>query len=160
MPKIRIPLAETDDAKRLKTISMNAFQSDFETYGEYPPGIPSVDWHRDEIRKGYYHKIEYDGNLAGGICLITCQNQEMEIRYFYISPEYQNKKIGTRVMALIEKKYKKIKKWWLFTPYKEFRNHYFYEKLGYKKVGESQPIENDAFTLFRYEKEITGLKKV
>ena len=84
----------------------------------------------------------------------------MEIRYFYISPEYQNKKIGTGVMALIEKKYKKIKKWWLFTPYKEFRNHYFYEKIGYKKVGESQPIENNAFTLFRYEKEITGLRKV
>jgi hypothetical protein len=32
-----------------------------------------------------------------------------------------------------------------------FRNHHFYEKHGFKKVGETQP-EADGFYLFQYEK--------
>ena len=57
MSKIRIPLAEIDDAETLKAISISAFKSNFEKYGHYPPGIESVDWHRDQIGKGNYHKI-------------------------------------------------------------------------------------------------------
>ena len=79
-------------------------------------------------------------------------NNEMKIEYLFIIPKYQGKKIGATVMALIEKENKGITKWFLLTPYKDYRNHYFYEKLGYEKVGEIQPIEKSEFTLFQYEK--------
>lgn len=153
MSKIRIPLAEIDDAETLKDISISAFKVNFEKYGHYPPGMESVEWHRDQIGKGNYHKINYDNNLVGGIYLKPYPNQEMKIDYFFISPEYQNKKIGAMVMVLIEEKYAEITKWFLLTPYKDFRNHYFYEKLGYKRVGEFKPDENSDFKLFQYEKE-------
>lgn len=43
----------------------------------------------------------------------------------------------------------------LHTPYKNFRNHHFYEKMGYKKIGETQPKEDkNGFYLFEYEKRI------
>lgn len=159
MSKIRIPLAEIDDAETLKAISISAFQSNLEKYGHYPPGIESVDWHRDQIGKGNYHKIKYDDNLVGGIYLIPYPSQEMKIEYFFISPEYQNKKIGVTVMELIEEKYKEIIKWFLVTPYKDFRNHYFYEKIGYKRIGELRPDENNDFKLFQYEKKINHPQK-
>jgi GNAT superfamily N-acetyltransferase len=154
MSKIRIPLAEIDDAEALKDIITSAFKVNFEKYGHNPPGIESVEWHRDQIWKGNYHKINFDDNLVGGIYLKPYPNQEMKIEYFFISPEYQNKKIGAMVMGLVEEKYEEIDKWFLVTPYKDFRNHYFYEKLGYKRVGELRPDENSDFKLFQYEKEI------
>jgi len=154
MSKINISLAEKYDAEILKTLSMSAFNSDFEKYGSYPPGIDSLGWHREQVDNGSYYKIIYNDEIVGGIYLIPKPNAEMKIAIFFIDPEFQNRKIGVSVMNLIEEKHKRIKKWSLETPYKEYRNHYFYEKFGYKKVGEFYPSENSDLKLFKYEKEI------
>jgi hypothetical protein len=50
--------------------------------------------------------------------------------------------------------YPDARKWSLDTPYKSYRNHYFYEKHGYVKVGETQPEKENEFYLFLYEKNI------
>ena len=55
-------------------------------------------------------------------------------------------------MKLLEEHYDDIQKWFLCTPYKDVGNHYFYEKLGYRKVGEFKPEQTKEFTLFQYEK--------
>jgi hypothetical protein len=55
-------------------------------------------------------------------------------------------------MKFLFEEFAGAEKWTLETPYLSFRNHHFYEKLGYKKVGETQP-EPDGFHLFLYEKE-------
>ena len=84
--------------------------------------------------------------------MILHPNNEMKIECLFISPKYQGKKIGATVMALIEKEYDGLTKWFMLTPYKNYKNHYLYEKLGYKKVGEIKPIKKSEFTLFQYEK--------
>jgi len=71
----------------------------------------------------------------------------------YIDPDYQNRRIGAKVIEYIEKKYSDIIKWSLYTPYLSFRNQHFYEKMGYIKVEEIRIEEYKGFTLFRYEKE-------
>ncbi|POF46267.1 GNAT family N-acetyltransferase, partial [Staphylococcus pseudintermedius] len=38
----------------------------------------------------------------------------------------------------------------VYTPHKSFRNHHFYESLGFKKYGEA--ILSDKLTLFKYVK--------
>lgn len=46
--------------------------------------------------------------------------------------------------------------WRLHTPYKNYRNHHFYEKMGYKKIGETVPkVDKVGFYLFEYEKRIS-----
>ena len=59
-------------------------------------------------------------------------------------------------MELIEKQYDWAKVWRLITPYKSYRNHHFYEKLGYKKVSEIQPNPDNVFKIFKYIKEIVN----
>lgn len=152
MFKIQTPLAKNNEAERLRAISILAFKANFEKYGHYPPEIESVDWHQEKIMQGMYHKVMYEDILVGGIYLSLQPNHEMKIEYLYISPEYQNKKIGFTVMEQIEDQYKEIKKWFLLTPYKDFGNNHFYGKLGYKKVSELQPDEKNDFKLFQYEK--------
>ncbi len=40
------------------------------------------------------------------------------------------------------------------TPYKSYRNHHFYEKLGYSRVGEEKPDPGKEFCLYIYEKKV------
>ena len=154
MPNITIFSAEISEAEMLKDISMSAFKQNFEKYGHYPPGIESIQWHQDKIKNGIYYKIRCDSGIVGGVYLELYPNNEMKIEYLFLSPEYHGKKIGTKVMALLEEKHKEIKKWFLSTPFKDFRNHHFYEKLGYLKVGEIKPDERNDFKLFQYKKNI------
>ena len=152
MSNVAISSAEISEAKMLKDISMSAFKQNFERYGHYPPGIESIQWHQDKIKNDIYYKILYDSRIVGGVYLKLYPNNEMKIEYLFLRPEYHGRKIGAKVMTLIEEKHKEIKKWFLFTPFKDFHNHHFYEKLGYLKVGEMKPDERSDFKLFQYEK--------
>ena len=154
MSNVVVSFAEISDAELLKDIAVSGFKENFEKYGHYPPGLESIEWHQDKIRNEIYYKILYNSKIIGGAYLAQHPNHEMKIEFIFLSPDYHGKKIGTQVMTLIEGKHKKIKKWSLFTPYKDFRNHHFYEKLGYLKVGEIKPDESTDFKLFHYEKEI------
>ncbi len=49
MPKIEIPVAKFEEAEILKSLSINAFEENFKKYGHYPPGLESVDWHKEII---------------------------------------------------------------------------------------------------------------
>ena len=152
--KTSLVKATSNDAELLKSISVQAFTSDFQLYGSYPPGIASLDWHKSEIEKGHYYKIVYDDEITGGLCVIPSSNNEIEIKYFFIADTFQNKRIGSTTMMLIEDRYKDFKTWNLVTPYKAIRNHHFYEKLGYSKIGEVQPESNNPFKVYEYRKEI------
>ncbi|MFT5727128.1 MAG: GNAT superfamily N-acetyltransferase [Desulforhopalus sp.] len=152
--KVKLDKAKVEDAEVLKAMSVLSFTSDYEQYGSYPPDIESLDWHKSAIAKGHYYKISYDDKIAGGICVIPSVNDLIKIKYFFISDIYQNKGIGSTAMELIEKKYSNAKTWALVTPYKAYRNHHFYEKLGYLKVGEVQPDPHNEFKIFKYKKEI------
>ncbi len=150
MPTIKIPAAKLEEAENLKSLSITAFEENFKKYGHYPPGLASVDWHKEKIENGLYHTIRYGEVMVGGVYLISYPNNQMKIEYLFIRPKYQGKQIGTKVMSLIENEYNMVTTWFLLTPHEDYRNHYFYEKLGYKKVGEIKPIEKSDFTLFKF----------
>lgn len=66
---------------------------------------------------------------------ISWERQKCIINYFCISPEYINQGIGTRAWQLFEEMYQESD-WLVETPSYSKRNHFFYEKLGFKKIGE------------------------
>ena len=53
-----------------------------------------------------------------------------------INGEYQNKGLGSALMALLEANYPLARSFSLDTPHLNIRNHHFYEKLGYKVAGD------------------------
>ena len=62
--------------------------------------------------------------------------------------------IGTNAMKFLEMEFPDAKKWTLETPHLSYRNHHFYEKMGFTKVGETEPDpKNNGFYLYLYEKE-------
>lgn len=149
---VSLRYAIESDAEILKEIAVKAFQDDLKTYGGMPPKIDDVNWHRSHIKSGMYHKIIYEDKIVGGIKLFDLGNSHYRLGTIFIDPDYQDKKIGTETVELIEKEYPRVKKWSLDTPYKNYRNHHFYKKLGYVKVGEERPEQDKEFCLYIYEK--------
>lgn len=54
----------------------------------------------------------------------------------FINPACASKGIGSMVWKDIEKEYNEAKIWILETPDYSKRNHHFYEKCGFEKIGE------------------------
>lgn len=74
-----------------------------------------------------------------GVLLISHTGREhARIDWFYIDPEFQNRGIGGKVITIIEEMYPMVNIWTLDTIQKSIRNHYFYEKNGYEKIGETE----------------------
>ncbi|WP_371932711.1 GNAT family N-acetyltransferase [Bacillus carboniphilus] len=73
--------------------------------------------------------------MVGGIDIRDLTNNRFKLNRIFLSTKYQNKVFGTDIMNLIEKEFLSAMKWCLDTPHLNKRNHHFYEKLGYEKVG-------------------------
>ncbi len=147
--------AEIRDAEILREVCIKAFEEDKSMYGLMPPDIDKISWHKCNIDRGLYYKIVVNNEIVGGVKLFSINTRHYRVGTIYITPEHQNNNIGTEVINFIEGEYPQVKKWSLDTPYKSFRNHHFYEKLGYIKIGEEHPNQGSEFCLYLYEKNIT-----
>lgn len=145
---------EKKDLDEFTDIAINSFTDDKNTYGDYPP---LIDINKRKLRfidKGYTYKIVNNNKIIGGAVIFGNKNCIYTLGAIFIDPTFQNQGIGQQVISMIEDKFPDAKKWNLDTPYLSFRNHHFYEKMGYIKVGEVIPDKNKDFKLFLYEKTI------
>jgi ribosomal protein S18 acetylase RimI-like enzyme len=141
-----------EDQTDLYEIAIRAFDEDYQNYGQYPPLMDTAAKRfRPSLKLGY--TILY-GEVIIGAVYFWQKGKAATLGAIFIDPNYQNKGIGKEVMRLAEEHLPSAAKRTLDTPYKAFRNHHFYESLGYKKVKEIQPDKNDPFRLFLYEKTI------
>ncbi len=154
MPLITLSAATANDADTLMALALEAFGPSYQLYDRYPHGIESLSWHKEQIESGFPHAVLYESELVGGIYVEPLSDQEMKISHFFISPNHQGKKIGSTVINLIEQQYADVRKWSLISPYKDYGNHYFYEKHGYIRVGQATPFEGSEFKLYLYEKQL------
>ena len=88
---------------------------------------------------------------VGAIRIVRKDNKVYRVSPVFIVPEHQGKGIAQKVFALIEDKYEDAFVWELDTILQEQGNCYLYEKLGYRKTGQTKQI-NDKMTIVFYEK--------
>lgn len=148
---VSIKKAEPQDANEMLEARISSFQDENKIYGYGPPGYDSIKNILGGIERGTSYKILYQGKIVGGISVDYIDEGHYNLKGIYIDLEYHNKGIGTFAMRLLEENFPDAVKWSLETPYLSIRNHHFYEKMGFVKVGETEP-EADGFYLFLYEK--------
>jgi GNAT superfamily N-acetyltransferase len=153
---IRFEKATALDAKALTEVQARCFDDDSRRFAGLPsggpPGYDSVGWQVQMMQRGMYYKILDDKRIIGGIILFNQGNGVCHLGRIYLDPDYQNQGIGGEAMEFIEKLFPAARKWTLGTPGWAVRNHHFYEKHGYVKVGE-EPFGPDGVG-FLYEKVI------
>ena len=151
--RICLEHAQPDDARELLRIQTTAFAVDLEKYGSGPSGFDSLEWQIDMIESGNYYKIILDGEkIIGGMVVFDKGEDYLHLTRIFIDPDYQNMGLGQLAVCMVERDYPEARRWTLDTPYLNLRNHYFYEKLGYLKVGETEPDPETGFYLFLFEK--------
>lgn len=147
--------AAPKDAEELTVVQIRCFDDDAKRFGSRdkggPPGYDSVQWQLAAMDKTQYFKITHEKRIIGGIIVIKMEGGHYELGRIYIDPGWQNKGIGQKAIEFLERYYKDWGKWTLGTPSWATRNHHFYEKSGFHKVGEEGP-SSEGFVEFRYEK--------
>jgi len=149
---IKLLKAEVNDAGNLLDIQKKAFMLSEQKYG-VSPAQHSIENIKAKIERGDYYKIMYHDKLVGGIFVHPkYDSSTFNLHVIYVLPEVQGKGIAQEVIMQIEKLYSDVKKWVLDTPVTEYQNCYLYEKLGYKRTGRMEKI-NDKLTLIYFQKQ-------
>ena len=156
--QIIIDISTENDIEELSNSLIEAFEDDKALYGEAPYGDDARKEIKVEIDKNQCYTIKIDNSIIGGVYLFKIDDSKYRLKRLWINKSNQNKGNGTRILKIIENMIKDMKVLTLDTPYKSLRNQHFYEKNGFKKIGERK-IEaslmkslDPNFTLFEYMK--------
>lgn len=149
--------ADLQDAQSLHELQVRAFMPLLEKYQDYEtsPANESAERMVERLNQSFsdYYIIKYSGVAVGGIRIVAKEDRHYRVSAIYILTEYQGKGIAQQVFAQIEGIYADAEVWELDTIVQEERNCYLYEKLGYRKTGETKVI-NDKMTLCFMEKNV------
>ena len=147
--------ANLDDAVTIHEMQVKAFMPLLEKYQDYDtnPATESLERIIARFNQPFtdYYLINYFKDTIGGIRVVQIGNKSYRVSPIFILPEYQGKGIAQKVFVKIEQIYDDAKLWKLDTIMQEEGLCYLYEKLGYKKTGETKKI-NDNITIVFYEK--------
>lgn len=153
-----IERATAADAETLVRIQIAAFHHDAEIYPGVeiggPPGYDSVAKMLEKIQQDECYKIMDMERCIGGLVVFVMGEEHYHLDVIFLDPAYHHRGIGTQAIQFIEAMYP-ANLWTLDTPQWAVRNHHFYEKLGYAKVGTH---EHDGTPLIAYEKRILRSK--
>lgn len=147
--------SEISNAEEIILVRANAFKEEVRMYGHGPNEMDSLEKEMEFIRNVDGNNFSYilldDGKIIGGIGGVDKGNGNFYLGCIYVALEYQSKGIGSMIMKFLNDKFPNTIAWTLETPYLSYRNHHFYEKHGFVKVGETEP-RDDGFFLFLYER--------
>ena len=149
---IRIRITEPAEAQELSQIQKAAFLPLYERY--HDAGNPHLRGAEDilcRLNKNYRHfTIVCDGHVVGGI-FYRLRGRRSPTEYIgegeyylcrvYVSPEYQNKGIAAKAIALCEREFPDAKSFYVDFPKDMEKNRRCYTKAGYVDSGEEIDIE-------------------
>lgn len=154
--KISLQKATIADAGEIHFMQICSFGSLLEKYKDFDtnPGNETIDRVIERISQEFtdFYIIKSGENSVGAIRVVRLSNGDRcRISPIFILPQFQGKGIAQQVISEVEQRYRPINGWELDTILEETGNCYLYEKVGYKKTGKTEKI-NDRTTLVFYEK--------
>jgi GNAT superfamily N-acetyltransferase len=149
--------AKLNDAEFIHAMQIKAFRPLLERYQdlETNPANEPLEKVVARIKQSFtdYYIIKSGGTFMGGIRIAKMENKRYRVSPVFILPEYQGNGLAQKVFHMIEQVYFDAKTWELDTILEEPGNCHLYEKLGYKKTGQTK-IVNARMTLVFYEKQL------
>jgi GNAT superfamily N-acetyltransferase len=153
---IKLVKATLEDTNELFQMQIATFKPLLEKYHDYDtnPGNEKIEKTIARLNEKItdYYIIKLNGNSVGGIRIRKYEEGALcKVGPLYILPEFQNKGIAQKVFTIIEEKYTPPNGWILDTILQEKGNCHLYEKMGYKKTGKVERI-NERMDIVYYEK--------
>ena len=105
-----------------------------------------------ERTKGYL--FIKDGVPVGAVRIsLYPESNSGRVSALAVHPQYQGQGIAQEALLKIEKMHSDVERWFLDTILQEAGNCHLYEKLGYKRTGKIEKV-NEKMTLVFYEKAV------
>lgn len=157
MKAVVLSKAKLEDSQTIMFTQMSAFLDDNKNKPTgaskvLPPGCNSLKWNSDRILNEQVYKIEVNGIILGGFIIFDYGTCKKEIGRVWVVPEYQNMGIGKSAFEELFNLHNEIKEWYIESPDWAKRNHYLYEKMGFKKIGESCYNQICGWKEYKYKK--------
>lgn len=146
--------ASQEDIVPLWEMQVEAFKPLLEKYKSerVNPACESV----DKVRMRFehpcsdYYVIEADAQPVGGVRIIRRKGGRCQISPLFVRPQFQRRGIARTAIRLLESRYPGVQ-WELNTILEEKGNCRLYEKMGYRRTGEYERV-NEHMTLVYYRK--------
>lgn len=137
-----IETADVNDAEAILQLQRAAYQSEAKLYNDFeiPPLTETLSQLRALFASHVFLKATVDGKIVGSV-RANIHNGSCHIGRLLVDPNYQNRGIGTQLLAEIERKYQFCRRFELFTGIKSQKNIRLYEKAGYKAY-KTQSVSN------------------
>lgn len=157
---ITLQKAGIEDARTIHAMQVQAFQGLLEKYQDYATNpaaepVEKILW-RMRAEGSCYFFILRDKEAIGAIRIVD-NGAKCRVSPVYILPEYQGRGYAQQAMLLAEKLYPQASLWELDTIQEEPRLCHLYEKLGYRRTGQTTQIQ-PGMTIVYYEKTIINAK--
>lgn len=153
--KVGLIPAKESDIKTIWQMQVEAFTELLNKYQDYDTNLAAETC--DRIRQRfeqaftYYYFITVDNEKVGYIRVVDNRDGcKKRISPIGILPEYRNKGYAQAAIKAVEEIHG-VDNWSLDTIITEEANCHLYEKIGYRKTGKTERI-NDKLTLVFYEK--------
>lgn len=139
--------AGIQDAGEILELQRLAYQSEAAIYSDYtiPPLIQTLAELEQDFQRQVFLKVRVEGRIIGSVRAFV-RNGTCFIGRLIVHPEYQNRGVGTRLMAAVENHFIGVRRYELFTGHKSERNLYLYGKLGYR-LCRTEPLSDRVTTL-------------
>lgn len=154
--EIELLRANIGDAKELHTMQVKAFKELLEKYQDFDtnPGNESVEKVEARLKQDFtfYYFICIGQQKVGAVRVVDKKEavKNKRISPIFILPEFQGKGLAQEAIRLCEKIHGSGN-WELDTILQEQKNCHLYEKMGYRRTGKTEVI-NEKLTLTFYEK--------
>ena len=150
-----IALAEKEDLGQILELQKLAFRSQAEIYNDYsiPPLIQTLEDIEQDFLTQTYLKAVINKKIIGSVRGYE-DNNKCYIGRLIVHPAFQNQGYGTKLMAKIELIFRNVERYEIFTGYKDEKNLYLYQKLGYKKFKLEKVHKNLYFEYLEKKNEI------
>ncbi len=154
--EIKLTRAGVEDAKEIHAMQIEAFRELLDRYQDFDtsPGCESVEKVEARLRQEYtyYYFICMGPQKVGAIRIVDKKEpgKNMRISPLFILPQFQGQGIGQKAIRMCEELHGGMG-WELDTILQEEKNCYLYEKMGYRRTGKTEVV-NERLTLVFYEK--------
>lgn len=150
--KVELLRAAVDDADEIHTMQLEAFKELLEKYQDFDtnPGNEPIEGVRKRLEQDYtyYYFICAEGQKVGAVRIVDRADKRKRISPIFVLPEYWGRGISQRAIQLCEELHGNDD-WELETILQEPKNCHLYEKMGYRRTGRTEAI-NDKLTLVHY----------
>ena len=152
---MRLVRANISDCEKIWSMQIEAFADLLAKYQDYEtsPGNESKERIRAKLLDDFtfFYFIHYENDIVGAVRVVDRKNGDRKrIAPIFIMKRFRNKGLAQKTFEEIEKIHGS-NNWMLDTILQEEGNCYLYEKMGYKRTGKIENI-NERMDIVYYEK--------